>query len=991
MTNGNENNSEVLSIPLQELRIDVRLRRALINAGFQNLAQVFDTPESELAAILNDRRLDELDQIRDKWQQNPSLFTAEVTTRQTPERKAEVDRRLAQSSYYYIELEEAQDKPSKSRRDATELRSRTALPTGDFAVKLASIEERAHASLSLLADHAENAIIAECFPRLSLDLDDLRANFITLFKQYQHSSIRALEVARVHFPSAFLVLIAHSASKDFDGDAFWNNLFDLLCIDSQNVQGKLKRAFYNGVKDRGLPHFASEDSDFHLLYTALLHGGFSESFWRPMWSDVILPFARTRGASTLHRRDSAQLVRGLKINETTYSPNRAYARRIIEKAPSAMLEPLIESALKVASEASDMDRSVDGGSFSMMSSYGLADSAMQALRFVLEGRSGNARNRRIVYLPTAELRIRPEDGTVHLHWDALQLPASFAGRAIAYYVNGELSATSDINMGVGKCVLAELDLSLKPSERFDVELVMLDGDEDRTSLASLNQTFDRTRPGSFEFVLSSDGVFRLRKTSERIRKTKVVAFLTNTNLWVVPGKGMTELEAYDAEDGWRGASIQLFEVEPGASGAIINILTREEIACWQEDYRVEIDRSHIIGKTSDKRDLYGFSYVRKLGTNASLPEIVIEAHDASSIRGDLDISCVCDGQYISLPWEVVQDEVDHDYIESGRLFVKPREASRIGRFVKDGLIRIEQRSTGQTLLNYKFAVVPARSFGIEELFWSEGELFATYALEAMEPITMPTEDGDYEMLRGDWFYFDAPLAKEVERTFIRSDETGKTLEICLYLANVSVDIPEAMTKSNSARPLCMADVDTMDGRISITSTGRRHSRVACVMMGMEPLLWKKLSGNTTYSFDIFNDPSRLSLNGEPEEKNVVLILSHGEKTEGADQIPASAEIVLARCTTGYNLGNASLLWRSSGLSLCFENAAPMDFEIRFSESRRGKSLGVCMMDEGETSVRLPDEARYQLDIKKTVVATVVPMTMFGETDESMSMTFELQR
>ena len=611
------------------MRIDVRLRRALINAGFRTLTQVFDASESELVAILNDRSLAELDQVRSRWQQNPERFADEVITKQTPERRAEVDRRLARSNYYYIEFNDAQGGSSKNERNTRERRSRVTLPPDAFIDDLKSIEGRAHSSLSLLADHAENAIIAECFPQLALNLDELRSCFIELFKRYRQSSNRAIEIACTHFPSAFLVFIAHSASEDFDGDAFWNNLFDLLSIDSQNAQGKLKRAFYNGVQDRGFPRFASEDSDFHLLYTALLHGGFSESFWRPMWQDVILPFTKARGSSTLHRRDSAQLVRNIKENETTYSLNRAYARRIIEKAPSTMLEPLIESALKVASEVADIDKSAGEQAFGMMSSHGLADSAMQALRFVLEAKGSSTRSRRIVYLPTAELRIRPEDGTIHLHWDALQLPTSFAGRAIVYYVNGELSATSDINMGVGKCVLAELDLALKPSERFDVELVMLDGDEEHTRLASLNQTFDRTRPGSFEFVLSSDGVFRLRKPSERIRKTKVVAFLTKTNLWVIPGKGMTELEAYEAGEGWLGASIQLFEVEPGASGSIINILTREEIACWQEDYHVEIDRTHMIGKTSDKRDLYGFSYVRELGTNASLPEIVIEAHDVT--------------------------------------------------------------------------------------------------------------------------------------------------------------------------------------------------------------------------------------------------------------------------------------------------------------------------------------------------------------------------
>ena len=163
------------------------------------------------------------------------------------------------------------------------------------------------------------------------------------------------------------------------------------------------------------------------------------------------------------------------------------------------------------------------------------------------------------------------------------------------------------------------------------------------------------------------------------------------------------------------------------------------------------------------------------------------------------------------------------------------------------------------------------------------------------------------------------------------------------------------------------------------------------MMGMDPVLFKKLSGNTTYSFDIFRNPKRFALDGEPSEKNVMLTVTHGEKTDSDKQVPAWAEVMLVRCTTGYNLGRPRILWSGSGLCLSFENAAPVDFELKFEEPKKGAPLGTAELVEGEKSARLPQEAAYRIDVRKAVKVTAVPMSMFGEPDEDMAMAFELHR
>lgn len=987
-----DSTNNVYDAPLSELRFDVRLRRALIRAGFRSLREALLASDEQLEDALDLDSLYAFGALRERVERNPEVFAAAATQQRPLEKEAETARCIAENRLWQIKTDGNRGRTATGSTQGRTAKSNAPIPDKPFSAVLAECEAKARLALSVLADHTDSAIIAEAFPHLSLELDAIRTGFVDLFAYYHFSQGMALQAACTHYPSAFLVFVAQSASEDFDGDAFWNNLFELLKIDSQNTQGDLKSAFYQGIKDRGLPHFTAEESGFHLLNTALLHGGFSESFWRPMWADILLPFARTNESTWLSRRSGVQLLQEIKKDESRHSLNRIYARRIIQKAPIAMLEPLMESALCAAREVVEAEKYGAAGSneFGMMSSHGLTDQAMQALRSILESR-GTRSARRIVYLSPGELRITPEKGDVHVHWDAQKLPASFVGRAIHYYVNGEHRATAQINTGVGNCFLEECNIALKPSERFDIEIAMAEADDPSARLATLNQTFDRTRPGSFEFVKSADGVFRLRRKGERIKKAKTVAYLTMPDLWVEPGPGMSELEAYDAGERWKGASIQLFEVEPGSSGAIVNICTHETVACWQEDYRVDIDRSHIIGKTADKRDLYGFSYVKELGGNASLPEIEIEAEDVTSIRNDLEITCTCDDQRVSLPWKAVQDEIDHDLALSGRLLIKPREASTIPRFVADGVIKIVQKSTGQALLNYKFAVIPARSFGIERIYWEGKVLYATYAFEAMGSITIPDEDGDYEMVVGDRYFFDTPLEYDRIRTTVTSGYDGKRLDVALYLANVAVRIPDEIKTINKTRPLCMADAESVDGRISLVSTGRRHSRVAAVMMGYEPLLFKRLSGSTTYSFDIFKDPQRLALRDAPEEKNVKLILSHGERTDKGRQVEASAEIVLARCTTGFNLGEVSVRWRQGSPSLCFEDAAPMDFEVRFSDTLRDEPLGRAELTAGSTAIVLPREASYLLDTRKAVVVTVVPLSIFGEPDEDMAIKFEIKR
>lgn len=363
------------------------------------------------------------------------------------------------------------------------------------------------------------------------------------------------------------------------------------------------------------------------------------------------------------------------------------------------------------------------------------------------------------------------------------------------------------------------------------------------------------------------------------------------------------------------------------------------------------------------------------------------------MRDDIEIRCECDGSRVSLPWEIHQDEVDHELVPSGSLVIKPSGTQLINKFVRCGSIAVHQKSSGAPILNYKFSVIPVRSFGIEELFWDSETVWATYKFEALDPITVPGEDGDYEMLKHDFYYLDAPLESERESMRIRNDKNGATIDVTLNLAGLDMSIPDDLASQSKERPVCAADADCLDGRISLKSNGRRQTRAIYVSMGSLPLMLKRLRSNATHSFDIFRDPAtaRFTANGDEEDRNVSLTVSYGEQRVKGRTIPASASLELVRCTTGFGLGKASLRRKSAGLCLCFENASSSDMEVRFYDRRERKSFGSVEIPEGQAFAVIPMDAAYQLDTRKTVIAKVFTMSLFGDVDENSSMTIKLSR
>lgn len=975
-----ERKAELLSKPLGELRIDPRLRRRLIRLGFRTFGDVVRSDVESLEGELGCDAVDSLVDLVESFESDPEELYGRLADPPDEKEVSKAKRTIAASGRQAIGASRISFDDERFRISRMDV----CLPDEAFVAGLAEIEPAARKGVVSLADHPEEAILAECFAKLSLKLDSLRSGVVALFEHYGNKGV-AIDAMCRHFPNSFLLFVAHFASEDFEGDALWDKMFELLGIESQFAQARFKNAFYQGLVERGFPVFSEDESATHFLSTAVFHGGLSKSIWTALWKNALLPFAKRHGGA-LPLNASKRMVSLLKSGSGEYRLGRVYAERVIEKALSAMLEPLMESALKVASDIvlSQACFDADSNGFEMFENHGLTDAAMLALQEVLKA----TRERRVRYLhfPSAELMLDPAAGVVHLHWDAQVFPTSFVGRSIEYYVNGSIRHTEEFVMSVGKCILRERDIPVCPNTRFDVELFLIGPDGKKE--ASMKQAFDRTRPSCFEFVLSSNGSFRLRKPNWKIRKKTTLAYLARPDFRVVPNSHMVQTEAYEANREWSGASIQIFETGPSGGGSMVNTKTGDVVASWQEGFRTEIDRSHVIGKAEGGYDLYGFAYDEKFGGNGALPEICIEVPRTVGVLDELKIRCTCDGRPVSVHRSVEEDYDGFIALESGRIVLSFPRTNGVSLFAKECHIRIDQIGAHASILNYKFAVAPIAHFGIESLFFEGGSIMATYGFDAETSLTVPDEFGDYEMMPKERYRFDAALADDRKGLDLTLGADAGRMKVDLFLAAIDIVVSKAFREVASKRMLRIFDIGMFDARIGISSSGRRHTRGCSVFIGLRPALYKKMPGTGSYSCDAFGHSDYFSFDRVEERKPVRISVAFGSRDDEGSS--AVADIDIATLATGFGLGKVETCVHDGVFGLSVQNAAPCDLDIELRDGR-GNILGGADMAKGGLFAPLPQEARYALDGKKTVIAKISEVSLFGDPNEDTAMTVEIQQ
>ena len=710
--------------------------------------------------------------------------------------------------------------------------------------------------------------------------------------------------------------------------------------------------------------------------------------------------------------DGRTILQEIKKPESKYSPATS-VNRILEKVPAATVAPLLEESFQVAMQLAAPAQGKSG--YTLVSSGNLPSAAMQALSSG-QGRRKKAtatsrglrRGKRsaegeLIYLPKASLRLDLDAGSVLVCWDKQRFPLSFADRKLEFYVNGQLAERQSFIPSVGYCMLEDVFVSVKPQVKYDVEIKLLSKDKHSDSfveVSSLEQSFTRSKPGCFEFIRHRDGMFRFREPNERISRARTVAYLVKDGYRIEPGSGMRALSEYETSDAWSDLRLFLFEVEPGASGAVLDDRTGDEIAFWQERYSCKVNKQRIIGETSSGVDLYGH-VPSKLGINGGLPSITIESFDGMAALDDLDVICEADGQRISIPRHVVWDD-EYGDTQSAEIQLIPSESSLFGWHIENCIIEARQKSIGgKPVFKYRFAVVPVQEFQLASAGFEYGSqaAIADYRFKAMLPITIENLQGDTKELSQYGIYQARTMLKDefLSLRITSNWEGRKTTEALLALAAIEITVPSELEKISQKRPVCLADAIELSpgsGNIKIRSNGWRYNRSVYISLGYAPMFLKELKRPIESSFNMLSDESLFvpDENSQPEEKPLKLTILYGDDLSQGRLAPALTDIELLRCQEGYGFASWNLVVTSEGThELVFDKPALCNLKIKFTRARLDRLIGETELLKGENRATVPGKVIRTIDVRKDVLMTIAPTDWFGDVDNDLATNYVFDR
>ena len=1007
------NNLETLKVtPIIELNLgDVRLRRKILRAGFENIIDVLSLSDSEIDNLFEWDDADEIFKLKEWYEQDPEGLSSSLIRKNATENK-NIGERVQKKRQKSKTLRSAKTTKKYAAVSLSRSDGSAALPDKPFSQKLKVFEKRARAELDSLVDRYDDAMVYQVFDEFATELDEIDESFRALFEYYRKRPRSALSLIDRQFRNVFLVYIADRARKDYDGENLWGNLFGRAGVVSGNMQVELKRVFTHQLERRKMPLYAADEETNYYFYTALLHGGLSADSWESLWAKSLLPLAKELSKGSYGfggEMDGRAILRTIKDPESKFAPKKSVLN-ILEKAPDFTIAPLFEASLRVASQAELHNRLTSG--FTMLTSYGLPDVAMQALRACKERqeasrkgvRAGKALRReggssRIVYLPEAKLQLDLGVGLVSLHWGKQQFPKHFAQNRIDYYVDGAPMLSKRFEVSVGKCILDTVDITVKPQARYNVELRLMELTQDGEwkERGSLEQTFSRNKPGCFEFVRESSGFYRLRGKNERISRQRRIAYIVKSGYSIEPGQGMTAVSEYDTAESWGDAQILVYDVDPGASGSIINLRTREEVAVWQERYTARVDKRHVIGETADGIDLYGFVPC-KLGTNGGLPSVSIEAADGIVALDDLDVFCLCDGQRVSVPRHVLWED-NSDGSVAARVSLIPSESSFFDYHI--GLCEIEarQRSAGgKAVFRYRFAVVPIQEFRLRSAAYEYGTIVADYQFQSLLPIRVTDSQGqEIDISAREYYEARTLLADEFLHLRVESAESGKVTDAKFALAAIDVKLPERLMEISKQRPICLSDALELGpaaGNVTIAVLGWRYNRAAMSLMGGIPMLFKECKRPGEHSFNLFSHVDDfIQVDGAPPEGRLLrLSVCYGDDLSQGFLKPAWTDIDLMPCREGFGFSSWRVRVKPDGRHALLLDAPTLhDIHLDFKRKAGGALIDSVEIAEGSSEATLPQSVVRQLDARKKLVITIAPMDWLGEPEYEYATDFTLSR
>lgn len=1008
---GDRGNIERLKVtPVTELNLGrASIRRVIKRAGFDTLSDLLDLSDKEIDDIFEQRDADAIIQLQEQYRANAEEFASAVL------QKREIDKEAVSK---LISRDRASCPALRKSGASTVVRSHfscdglTELPPKPFSDVLRDFEKRAKETFDGLDDRFDDVMVYQAFEEFLTDLDELSDAFTQIFKYYSGQPRAALGLIDRHLRNAFVVYVADRSRNVYEDGNLWGNFFGDLGIHDSNVQGLFKQTFANHIERRGMPLYARDEEANYYFYTALLHGGLSVDSWSNLWEKCILPLAKEIAAGRYGfggEMDGHSILKELKSPESQFTPKKAVLN-ILEKAPDSTIAPLFEASMRVAAQVESSQKSRSG--YTMLSNFGLPEAAMDALRETQEqkaiagSRSVNSPRekrqggQRLVYLPMASLQLDLAEGIVSMRWPRQQFPLHFAGARIDYYVDGKRELSSEFGVSVGKCILEASSITVKPQARYDVELKLMQKDaqtDEYVEAGSLNQTFTRSKPGCFEFIKAAKGLYRLRGRNERITRKRRIAYIVKDGYRIEPGQGMSAVSEYETTGGWDSTHIFIYDVDPGSAGSVINNLTGEETAVWQERYAAKIDKRRIIGETSDGVDLYGYVPCG-LGTNGGLPSMIIEAVDGLSALDDLDIVCVSDGKKISMPRHVMWSD-DYGDSATAQIALVPQESSLFDRHIEECLVEARQRSAGgKVVFRYRFAVVPIQDFRPTFISFDFGIAVAEYGFQAVLAVDVEGAQGETESVNAWGRYAAKTLLKdEFLHLRIRSSESGKETDAKLALAAIDVEIPSALMHVSEKRPVCLADALELGpsaANFRIVSYGWRYNRAAIVWLGDEPVFFKELKRPGEHEFNLFRRAASFQQADDsiPSSRPLRLSLVYGDDVTQGFLKSAWADVEILDCAEGVGIFEWRMLVTANGDHILrFDGEPVCDVCFEFKRKAGGKIVAEVSVDTGASELVLPSSVVRLLDAQKTIIVELSPSDWLGNAQWEYATKFTLKR
>ncbi len=881
------------------------------------------------------------------------------------------------------------------------------LPKRPFVQKLREFETRACEEIKTLNEKDNEGLLFQCFGPFATELSELCEAFKELFDYYRTNQTGALVQIHSNFQCAFLLYVANLARSCYRDDTLWERLFKENGIRDQGTRVQFKKMFISYLYRRGMPVYEANERHTYMLDTALLHCGLTADLWQSLWKDSFLPLARAarNGLDGMHPDLTVDEVVGSILgHDVKFKPNER-AFNVLVKAPHDALLSLFSASWEVALQI-EKSHIENGGSHQdivFVTSFGLSATAMDALNEVVQ-KKGSRRTsaKEVVYFDRVGFILDMEKDCACIDWNATHFDSSFQGKKVDFYINGERKHREELVTRADGCVLPKGSIEIKPRASYDIEVRIIEtvGGEE-WECGSFAQSFQNNKPGCYEFIYDAvKRQYRYREPNVRLRRGKEIAYLVDEGLRVEGRGGMELLEEKDARGDWEGMSIFVFQVKPGASGAIIKCDTDEEQSAWHEDYRICIDKDKIIGRTSDGLDLYGHA----LGsgrTDVALPSILIEAFEGAEAASDLEIVFSRNGVRTEL--ETTCSPVEGaDSVAIRLTFLARTQGFGISSSCE---LAVYQKTSGKTVMRYRFAVVPLQGFRLVDGKVLARESQAIYEFYATEDIEVSHGEDELEHIAvGEQFNFQEPLDKEYATLHIATQLTS--IDVCLALVGIVVKIPEKLFKIEETGQICLGSyfgvpLSLADGAISISSFCPRRNRSVMVRLGDEKLVYKNLERSSDISANVFLDLEKFkpsSEKGVPFVRDIPLELTvaYGHELVGDRLMRSSAKLPILGCYQGLGFETCKIYAKESGFYLGFgghegRTVPVCDVVVTIKDTAMRKVLLTQELDAGCGGFDLPVEIARMYEGRKRLSVEVAPTSLFGDVDDRGKLVYEMKR